>query len=154
MKYSWNLEWKVLKILLINKKFYKEEFNLSITILSERNNLNVIVENLQLRHQIGLNKITSFRDLFDKIDSAQKAINGSKNFETYVKNAQVIKGNLPLKTYTALSVICNHSCHQIYLFSNDEEKDYVPQKEERIAEYKGKYHWTQYHNVRFIIECF
>lgn len=92
------------------------------TVLSEKNNLNVSVENLQLQLQIGLNKMTSIRDLFDKIDSDKKIINSSKDFETYVEHDKVVKEDLPPKTYTTLCVICNHTCHQICLFSNDEEK--------------------------------
>lgn len=92
------------------------------TVLSERNNLNVSVENLQLQLQIGLNKMTSIRELFDKIDSDKKIINSSKDFETYVEHDKVVKEDLPPKTYTTLCVICNHTCHQICLFSNDEEK--------------------------------
>ena len=80
-------------------------------------------------------------DLFDKIGSAQKAINGITNFETYVENYQVIKENLPYKTCTTLSVICNYSCHQIFLLSNDEEKRLYPVIREEIStECKGKCH--------------
>lgn len=55
-----------------------KSLTLSKAVLSERNNLNLSVENLQIQLQNGLNKMSSIRDLFDQIDSAQKIINGSK----------------------------------------------------------------------------
>lgn len=135
------------------KTLTTKSLTLSKTVLSERNNLNVSVENLQLQLQIGLNKMTSIRDLFDKIDSAQKTINGSKDFETYVENDQVVKEDFPPKTYTTLCVICNHTCHQICLFSNDEEKRLCAAiRGENCTECEGKCHWTQHHNAPYIIK--
>jgi hypothetical protein len=135
------------------KTLTTKSLTLSKTVLSERNNLNVSVENLQLQLQIGLNKMTSIRDLFDKIDSAQKTINGSKNFKTYVENDQVVKEDLPPKTYTTLCVIYNHTCHQICLFSNDEEKRLCAAiRAENCTEWEGKCHWILHHNSPYIIK--
>ena len=135
------------------KTLTTKSLTLSKTVLSERNNLNVSVENLQLQLQIGLNKMTSIRDLFDKIDSAQKIINGSKDFETYVENDQVVKEDLPPKTYTTLCVLCNHTCHQICLFSNDEEKRLCAAiSGEQCTECEGKCHWTNHHNAPYILK--
>ena len=58
--------------------------------------------------------MSSIRDLFEQIDSAQKIINGSKNFETFTENDQVVKENLPSGTYTSLCVVFNFINNYLY----------------------------------------
>lgn len=130
-----------------------KSLTLSKAVLSERNNLNLSVENLQIQLQNGLNKMSSIRDLFDQIDSAQKIINGSKNFETITENDKVVKENLPSGTYTTLCVVCNFTCHQICGIPDDRDKrgcwaisgDYCTQC-------PSKCHWTNHHNAPYIIK--
>ena len=130
-----------------------KSLTLSKAVLSERNNLNLSVENLQVQLQNGLNKMTSIRDLFDKIDSAQKTINGSKNFETITENDQVVQENLPSGTYTTLCIKCNYTCHKICGIPDDRDKrgcwaisgDYCTQCQ-------GKCHWTSHRNAPYILK--
>jgi hypothetical protein len=79
----WELGMESFKYLIDKlKTLIRKSLTLSKTVLSERNNLNASVENLQLQLQIGLNKMKSIRDLIDKIGSVPKVINGITNFET------------------------------------------------------------------------
>lgn len=130
-----------------------KSLTLSKVVLSERNNLNLSVENLQIQLQNGLNKMTSVRDLFEKIDSAQKVINGSKNFETITENDQIVQENLPSGTYTTLCINCNFTCHKICGIPDDRNKRGCDaMSRDYCTQCKGKCHWSSHRNAPYILK--
>ncbi|QPC72255.1 hypothetical protein HYE68_003007 [Fusarium pseudograminearum] len=92
------------------------------------------------------------QNLIANLDALAGAIGKAPDAEIPITEDQAVKRDLPEGKATTLCLVCNITCHEICMYSNDEDKQKCCAIQgENCTMCKGHCHWKDHHNATFII---
>ena len=146
------------------KDFFKhfeaaEAKSLQLTreVLYEREQLEILIQDLQKQVRAGMNKMNSLRKEMDILHRHKDAIEANKDFEYTVEEEKMIciKMEGENRRYVTNCLKCNYTCHPRCAYANDDDKQYCSAMDRSTGYCRicpDKCHWSSHKNNDFYYE--
>ena len=135
------------------ERFSAKSLHLTQQVLSERETLEVALENLGPQVQILLSKASSLQTQAELFARFAAEMDGSKDFKMKVAVDKFKKK--PTSNLTTTCTTCNMTCHQNCAFANDADKARCcVMQNGQCTVCSRRCHWSQHQNLPYILEWY
>ncbi|XP_060590329.1 uncharacterized protein LOC132745432 [Ruditapes philippinarum] len=125
------------------------------SVLDTRKQIENTIQNLLPLVDVGLSKLASIRKEIKFIEQHKLDIEQNKDFLIPTEHPKVIKHDTKAGQYVTNCLLCNFTCHQHCIFSDDSDKQYCAAmggSRSNCTECAKKCHWSQHKNMGFYWE--
>ena len=119
-------------------------------VLDERAQLEVRLNGLREKVNLGVNKLSELQQLTRVCKQHAADINANKNFKFTVQQAKRVQVKLDTGTYTTNCLVCNYTCHFPCGIPRNENKDgCAAMSNGSCQECPNKCHWSEHVNDEY-----
>ena len=143
----------------VSKVFLSRPMSLTLTrvVLSERERIEMNVENLNTQVRLGLSKMDQLRIEENLLKKFEDDIESNKDYTYEIKRLEVKKIPIPDGRNTTTCLMCNFTCHQQCIYANDSEKAMcwaMDQEEcpQTCTQCPNRCVWDIHRNICYILE--
>ena len=129
-----------------------KSLTLTREVLTEREQLEIVIQGLQIRIREAMGKIDQLNQLKDVLKKHETDINDNKNFTYTTKKIEMEKVDISGQSrYVTNCIVCNFTCHDNCAYANDEDKRRCSamRGKENCAVCTNHCHWSKHCNNPF-----
>ncbi|KAM3147578.1 hypothetical protein pb186bvf_000385 [Paramecium bursaria] len=130
----------------------QQSLNLTREVISKRNQIVIIVEQLRKVINMQLNEIANLKNNQKQIKQLDSELKATKNFK--VKNIKHVTQKIDLKQgeYATNCLICNYTCHYPCRLPDDQKQKCSAMKDGKCTICYEKCSWKLHNNMQFRLE--
>ena len=143
----------------VSKIFLVRPMSLTLTraVLSERERMEVNVENLNVQVRLGLSKMDQLRNEENLLKKFEDDIESNKDYTYEIKKLKVKKIPIPDNRNTTTCLKCSFTCHTNCNVKNDIDKARCSAMDQRVSpavctQCPKRCVWKLHHNICYILE--